>query len=217
MRLLFAIIAFLSLAQTACREKPTPEASHAALLQPETATAQAPAVYKAKFITTKGEFVIMVRREWSPLGADRFFHLVQRGYYDNVAMFRAVKGFMVQLGLHGSPTVNQKWRNAQIQDDPKPKFAQSNKRGYVTFAKAGPNSRTTQFFINFVDNSRLDPSGFTPFGQVISGMEVVDKINTQYGDAPSGPNQTRILDEGNAYLDKEFPNLDYVRMATIVD
>lgn len=187
----------------------------AALMQPENATEQAPATFKARFKTTKGDFVVLVHRDWAPAGADRFYNLVKMGFYDGVAFFRAIQGFMVQFGIHGSPEVAVKWRPATIKDDPQ---VQSNKKGYVTFAKGGPNSRTTQVFINYADNARLDPMGFPPFGEVVEGWDVVEKINTEYGEgAPAGrgPMQQRLQMEGNAYLSKEFPNMDYVKTAKI--
>jgi peptidyl-prolyl cis-trans isomerase A (cyclophilin A) len=156
-----------------------------------------------------------VRREWAPVGADRFYNLVKNGFYDENRFFRVISSFMVQFGINGNPQVSTPWRNAQIKDDP---VTQSNKRGFITFATSGPNSRTTQVFINFGDNSRLDGMGFASFGQVSSGMNVVDQLYGDYGEgAPQGrgPNQGRIQGEGNAYLAKDFPNLDFVRKATI--
>jgi peptidyl-prolyl cis-trans isomerase A (cyclophilin A) len=175
----------------------------------------APASYKVKFDTSKGVFVLQVTRAWAPKGADRFYNLVKSGFYDNVRFFRVVSGFMVQFGISGDPPTMSKWRDAQIQDDP---VTQSNKRSFVTFAMAGPNTRTSQVFINFADNSRLDQSGFAPFGQVISGMNVVDALNAEYGEgAPRGrgPDQGRLQREGNAYLAKDFPRMDFVKKATI--
>jgi peptidyl-prolyl cis-trans isomerase A (cyclophilin A) len=175
----------------------------------------APASYKVKFDTSKGVFVLQVTRAWAPKGADRFYNLVKSGFYDNVRFFRVISGFMVQFGINGDPTTMSKWREAQIQDDP---VTQSNKRGFITFAMAGPNTRTSQVFINFADNSRLDQSGFAPFGQVISGMNVVDALNAEYGEgAPRGrgPDQGRLQREGNAYLAKDFPRMDFVKKATI--
>ena len=175
----------------------------------------APASYKVKFDTSKGVFIVQVTRAWSPQGADRFYNLVKSGFFDNVRFFRVVSGFMVQFGIHGDPNVMVKWRDAPIKDDP---VTQSNKRGFITFATAGPNTRTTQVFINFDDNSRLDGMGFSPFGQVISGMNVVDALNSEYGEgAPRGrgPDQSRLQREGNAYLAKEYPRMDFVKKATI--
>jgi peptidyl-prolyl cis-trans isomerase A (cyclophilin A) len=182
---------------------------------PAALTEQAPATYKARFDTSKGVFVIDVRREWAPVGADRFYNLVKNGFYDENRFFRVISGFMVQFGINGNPQVSTPWRNAQIKDDP---VKQSNKRGFITFATSGPNSRTTQVFINFGDNSRLDGMGFASFGQVSSGMNVVDQLYADYGEgAPQGrgPNQGRIQGEGNSYLTRDFPNLDFVRKATI--
>src|SRR5262249_26116109 len=176
---------------------------------------QAPPLYKVRFDTSKGPFVVEVHRDWAPNGADRFYNLVKNGFYDDARFFRVISGFMVQFGINGDPGVSAPWRNATIKDDP---VRQSNKRGFVTFATAGPDSRTSQVFINFADNSRLDGQGFAPFGQVTSGMNIVDALHSGYGEgAPSGrgPEQGRIQREGNAYLKKDFPNLDYVKKATI--
>jgi peptidyl-prolyl cis-trans isomerase A (cyclophilin A) len=193
----------------------TPLIAQGNLGNPAALTEQAPAAYKARFDTSKGVFVIDVRREWAPVGADRFYNLVKNGFYDENRFFRVISGFMVQFGINGNPQVSTPWRNAQIKDDP---VKQSNKRGFITFATSGPNSRTTQVFINFGDNARLDGMGFASFGQVSSGMNVVDQLYADYGEgAPSGrgPNQGRIQGEGNAYLTRDFPNLDFVRKATI--
>ena len=175
----------------------------------------APASYKVKFDTTKGTFTVQVTRAWAPQGADRFYNLVKSGFYDDVRFFRVISGFMVQFGISGNPAVMAGWRDAPIKDDP---VVQSNKRGFITFAMAGPNTRTSQVFINFADNARLDASGFSPFGQIVSGMDVVDKLNAEYGEgAPNGrgPDQSRMQREGNTYLAKEFSRLDFVKKATI--
>lgn len=199
---------------------PAPAAQAApnpALLDPSLAKETAPAVYKAKFSTTKGDFVIEVHRDWAPLGADRFYNLVKIGYFDEVAFFRVIKGFMAQFGIHGNPAVNAVWRNARIADDPAGK--QSNTRGMVSFATAGPNTRTSQLFINYANNAQLDGMGFAPIGRVVEGMNVVDALEGQYGEgAPMGrgPSQGRLQTEGNAYLRADFPALDYTRKATIV-
>ena len=185
------------------------------LANPAALTEQAPATYKAKFETSKGTFVIQVTRAWAPVGADRFYNLVKNGFFDNGRFFRDIAGFMVQFGLNADPAVNAKWRVARIQDD---KVAQHNTRGMITFATSGPNARTTQVFINFGDNSQLDGMGFAPFGKIVSGMDVVDKLYAGYGEgAPNGagPDQTRIQTEGNAYLANSFPKLDFVKKATI--
>jgi peptidyl-prolyl cis-trans isomerase A (cyclophilin A) len=190
--------------------------SAAALKDPAKLKEQAPAKYNARFDTSVGSFVVTVTREWAPLGADRFYNLVKNGYYDNVRFFRVIPNFMVQFGINGDPALNAVWRNARIGVDP---VKQRNMRGYITYAMGGsPDTRTTQVFINFRDNSNLDAQGFAPFGQVTTGMDVVDKIYQGYGDgAPrgDGPDQGRIQSEGNAYLMKSFAKLDYVKKATI--
>jgi cyclophilin family peptidyl-prolyl cis-trans isomerase len=192
-----------------------PAAAQTALENPAGLREQAPATFKARFDTTKGAFVIEVTRAWAPKGADRFYNLVKNGFYDNARFFRVVSGFMVQFGINGDPGIMARWRGAQISDDP---VSQSNTRGMITFAMAGPNTRTSQVFINFGDNSQLDKMGFAPFGRVVSGMNVVDAINAEYGEgAPRGrgPGQSRIQNEGNAYLSKDFPRMDYIKKATI--
>jgi peptidyl-prolyl cis-trans isomerase A (cyclophilin A) len=168
-----------------------------------------------KFETTKGNFTVEVHRDWAPKGADRFYELVKSGFYNDVRFFRVISGFMAQFGINGNPQTMAQWREKPIQDDP---VKASNKRGMLTFAMAGPNTRTTQVFINFADNTRLDGMGFAPVGQVISGMDVVDKLYAGYGEgAPrgQGPEQGRLQTEGNAYLQKSFPKLDYIKKATI--
>src|SRR5262247_2999362 len=162
----------------------TPLIAQGNLGNPAALTEQAPASYKARFDTSKGAFVIEVRREWAPNGADRFFNLVKNGFYDENRFFRVISGFMVQFGINGDPKVSAPWQAARISDDP---VKQSNKRGFITFATAGPNSRTTQVFINFADNAALDGQGFSPFGQVSTGMNVVDQLYSEYGEgAPNG-------------------------------
>jgi peptidyl-prolyl cis-trans isomerase A (cyclophilin A) len=175
-----------------------------------------PETFQVKFDTSKGEVLIEVHRDWSPIGAARFYDSVKAGFYDETRFFRVVPDFMVQWGINGDPKVQAKWREATIKDDqPKGKNRQSNKRGFITYAKSGaPHSRTTQVFINFKKNDFLDSQGFTPFGEVIKGMEVVDKINAQYGEKPD---QQAVQFEGNAYLNKKFPNLDYIKTATVVE
>ena len=187
------------------------------LSDPASLNEKAPDVYKAKFDTSKGVFIIEVHRDWAPNGADRFYNLVKNGFYDNVRFFRVISGFMVQFGINGNPALSAKWREAQIPDDP---VKASNTRGMITFATAGPNTRTTQVFINFANNSMLDGQGFAPFGQVVSGMNVVDAINAEYGEgAPRGrgPDQGRLQREGNAYLAQGFPRMDFVKKATLVN
>lgn len=192
------------------------EAQPAALKNPAALTETAPASYKVKFDTSAGAFVIEVQRAWAPLGADRFYNLVKAGFYNDCRFFRVIQGFMVQFGIHGDPAVMNVWRGARIGVDP---VKQSNKRGYITYAMGGsPDTRTTQVFINFSDNANLDGMGFAPFGKVVSGMDIVDKIYSGYGEgAPrgQGPEQSRIQAEGNAYLLKSFPKMDYIKTATI--
>ena len=164
-----------------------------------------------QFTTTKGDFVLEVHRDWAPLGADRFYNLVRNGFFTNAAFFRVVPGFIVQFGLGPNPAVNRAWENAKFKDDP---VTQSNKRGTLTFATAGPNTRTTQLFINFRDNAGLDTQGFAPFGEVVEGMDtVVDKISSAYGERPQ---QDKITNEGDAYVAKNFPNIDKIKLAKIL-
>ena len=187
-----------------------------ALLQPATLRAKAPAEYEIKFVTTQGEFTVKVTRAWAPNGADRFYNLVRHHFYDGVSFFRVLPGFMAQFGLSAYPEVSKVWENATIKDDP---IVQSNHRGFLSFATAGPNTRTTQVFINYGNNEALDRSGFSAFAVVSDGMEVVDKLYSGYGEgAPDGhgPNQGLIGSRGRAYLEKDFPKLDSIRSATLV-
>jgi peptidyl-prolyl cis-trans isomerase A (cyclophilin A) len=188
-------------------------ANKAKLRNPAALKETAPEKYNAKFDTSAGVFVIEVTRAWAPLGADRFYNLVKNGFYDDVRFFRVLDGFMAQFGMNGDPTVQAPWGKANFNDDP---VKESNKRGTVTFAKTSlPNSRSTQVFINFVDNSAsLDGQGFAPFGRITQGMDVVDKLYSGYG-RNNVPDQGRITTEGNAYLTKTYPKLDYVKKATI--
>lgn len=189
-----------------------PATTSAALRTPAKLKDVAPATYRVNFDTSVGVFVVEVTRAWAPIGADRFYNLVKYGYFDGNRFFRVVKNFMVQFGINGDPKINAAWREATIRDEP---VMQSNKRGFITFAKSSaPNSRTTQVFINFRDNVRLDEMGFAPFGQVVEGMEVVDKLNGEYGEAPSQL-QGAIQAEGNAFLAKNFPGLDYIKKASL--
>jgi peptidyl-prolyl cis-trans isomerase A (cyclophilin A) len=190
--------------------------SSASLMDPASLKLQAPAVFNAKFTTTKGDFVVEVTRAWSPRGADRFYNLVKYHYFDGAAFFRVLEGFVVQFGINAKPEISRVWENAKIVDDP---VTQSNTRGTLTFATAGPNTRTTQIFINLGNNANLNTMGFSPFGKIVSGMEVVDQLYSQYGEgAPDGhgPDQNRIQREGKAYLDKDFPLLDVIKTAVIV-
>ncbi len=194
----------------------TAQAKKANLQQPSTFNATAPDVYQVNVNTTSGTFVLEINRAWAPLGADRFYNLVVSGYFTDVAFFRAISGFMVQFGIHGDPAVSKAWRSAKIRDD---RVVQSNMTGFLTFATAGEHTRTTQMFINYADNIRLDSMGFAPIGKVIKGMELVNSLYTGYGEgAPSGrgPSQDRMQMEGNVYLKKDFPMLDYIKSMTIV-
>jgi peptidyl-prolyl cis-trans isomerase A (cyclophilin A) len=185
------------------------------LRDPDKANAQAPETFTVRLETTKGDVLIDVHRLWAPRGADRIYNLVEIGYYDNVAFFRVISGFMAQIGIHGDPPVSAIWRSQNIADDP---VIESNTRGMVSFAMAGKGSRTTQIFINYGNNTRLDSMGFSPFGKV-RDMKAIDELYSGYGEgAPSGagPSQGRIQAEGNTYLKKEFPKLDYILRATIV-
>jgi len=180
------------------------------LSDPSALSEMAPDVYRARFDTSKGPFVIEVHREWAPIGADRFYNLVKNGFYDGTRFFRVRPGFMAQFGLNGNPDIQGAWQRAFLRDDP---VIQKNVRGFVSFTtESRPQSRFTQIFINYADNSRLDADGFAPFGEVVSGMDVVDKL---FSPGDPQPDQRRILREGNQYLQKEFPQLDFVKKATI--
>jgi len=176
----------------------------------------APDYFQIEFETSKGVFIVETTREWSPLGVDRFYHIARSGFFKDVRFYRVMDNFMAQFGAHGDPAVAQAWRNLNIQDDP---VLQSNLRGYVTFATGGPNTRTTQLFINYRDNVGLDAQGFSPIGKVIQGMEIVDSLYKGYGDGPprgKGPNQGLIAQQGNDYLKRDFPELDYIKDAKII-
>ena len=199
----FMLPAALALLLGACRAAPdgSPKAS---------------AGYKVRFSTSAGEFVVRVVPDWAPLGAARFRTLVESGFFDGARFFRVLPGFVAQVGINGDPAVTRKWDKSEIKDDP---VTQSNTRGRVTFATAGPDTRTTQIFINFSDkNARLDSMGFSPFGEVVEGMDVVGRLYSGYGEgAPQGkgPDQERIEKEGNAYLERDFPKLDYIKTARL--
>jgi peptidyl-prolyl cis-trans isomerase A (cyclophilin A) len=178
--------------------------------QPAKGQAAAPATFTVNFDTTKGPVVVQVHRDWAPIGADHFYQLVKTGYFDGCRFFRVVPGFIVQFGLAADPAVTRRWKQPPLADDP---VKQHNVRGTLVYATAGPNTRTTQLFINLGDNTRsLDGQGFAPFGQVTSGMSAVDSIFSGYGELPQQPS---IESQGNGYLEPKFPKLDYVRKATI--
>ena len=180
-------------------------------------TTKRPDIFQADFETTKGHFVIEVHRDWAPLGADRFHELVSSGFYDGTRFFRTLPKFVVQWGLSGDPAVTKFWeKNKNVSDDP---VVRSNLRGFVTFATGGPNTRTTQLFVNMADNSRLDSRGFSPFGKIVTGMEIFDRLYADYGEgAPNGPgpDQDKIEDQGETYLARDFPMLDKVIKARLV-
>ena len=209
----------LGACQSAKKKMPVPTATAAsqpALTNPASLNAQAPATYQAKFSTTKGDVVIEVTRSWAPIGADRFYNLIENGFYNNASFFRVIPGFIVQFGISADPKVSAVWHDADIQDDP---VKQSNVAGTVTFATAGPDTRTTQVFINLADNRSLDAQGFAPFGKVVQGMDVAKSFYSGYGEgAPmgNGPDQQLIQSQGEAYLAKDFPKLDHIKSATIV-
>lgn len=185
------------------------------LFQPESLKEQAPAKYRVRFETTKGPFVIEVTRSWAPLGADRFYNLVKNGFYADASFFRVIPEAVAQFGISANPQLSMVWTEAKIADDP---VIRSNERGTLTFATFGKDARTTQVFINLRDNTELDKKRFAPFGKVVEGMKVVDKLYGGYGDEPPrgrGPSQTHIINEGKAYLDQEFPKLDSIKSATL--
>lgn len=212
-RLSFAV---LVVAVAACEKGRS--SSAASRMPPANAElSQAPPVYRVDVETSRGPFVIEVHRDWSPRGADRFFQLVKSSYYDDNRFFRVVTGFVVQWGIHGDPEVSAAWEKLPIQDD---SVAHSNTRGTVVFATSGPNTRSTQLFINLVDNRQLDAMGFSPFGEVVNGMAVVDSLYAGYGEGPPGgfgPDQGQIMAIGNSYLEREFPKLDFIRSARVVE
>jgi peptidyl-prolyl cis-trans isomerase A (cyclophilin A) len=215
--LLLTTFASLTLPLGAEEKEKTAAPAASSLTDPSKLTEKAPDSFKVKFATTKGDITIEVTRAWSPNGADRFYNLVKAGYFTDIAFFRAISGFMCQFGIHGDPAISAVWREAKIPDDKG--GAASNSEGMVTFATAGPNTRTTQFFINLANNARLDSMGFTPFGKVVEGMDVVKKLNTEYGEgAPQGrgPHQGKVQMMGNEYLKKDFPNLDYIKSAEVL-
>lgn len=201
------------LALSACASGPV---FNPVLLTPEALDETAPDTFQARFVTSRGAFVVEVHREWSPNGADRFYNLVANGFYDNVRFHRVIRGALAQFGIHGDSVVAAAWRERNIEDDP---AMQSNTRGFVSYATKGPNTRATQVFVNIANNTQLDALGFTPFGRVVDGMGVVDGLYSGYGEGPpngQGPNHALIEFRGNSYLRRRFPNLDFIREATIV-
>jgi len=201
-------------AKPATTAKPAASSYDRALLHPSTLTAKAPDTYQVQFDTTRGTFTVTVTRAWSPLGADRFYNLVKHHYFDNARFFRVLPNFVVQFGLNAHPEVNAAWEKATIKDD---SHTQSNKRGTLVFATAGPNTRTTQLFINLKDNgSSLDSQGFTPFGVVdANGMNIVEMMYDQYGES-AGMDQENITKGGEKYLVQHWPKLDTIKSATLI-
>jgi peptidyl-prolyl cis-trans isomerase A (cyclophilin A) len=193
--------------------KPGTPAAKPSLLNPASLHAKAPDLFKVQFMTTRGDFVAEIHRDQAPVGVDRFYNLVKNGFFTNAAFFRVVvspRPFIVQFGLNANPAVNKAWEDAKIKDDP---VMGSNTRGTLVFATAGPNTRTTQLFINLNNNAPLDASGFAPFGTITDGMDVVDKIFPGYAERPD---QQRITEEGDAYLVKNFPMIDKIKLAKIL-
>jgi cyclophilin family peptidyl-prolyl cis-trans isomerase len=180
---------------------------------------RAPDLFRVRLETSKGTMLLEIHRDWAPHGVDRFYNLVRAGYYDEARFFRVRKGQWAQFGINGDPEVSKAWRTRTIPDDPR---RESNVRGTIAYAFAVPNGRTTQVFINLQDNSVThDAEPFVPFGRVIEGMEVVDHLYAEYGDSAGGGiragKQGPLLDEGNAYLNRNFPRLDYIARATVVE
>jgi len=199
------------MAAAAAKPKPAAALPKPVLTNPATFKTQGPDTFKVKVSTPKGDFVLQVNRAWAPLGADRFFNLIRAGFYNDAHFFRLVKGFVVQFGIHANPAISKIWQNANLDDDP---VRESNKRGTISFATRGPNSRTTQLFINLGDNSRLDGMGFAPFATVVEGMDVVDKLYDGYGEEAQ---QGLIQEQGAVYLRKNFPMMDFAKTAVIYD
>ena len=204
LRRLTAILSVSVMAIACSRESPPQDGDSTTRVE----TATAPDSFRVAFETTRGNFAVDVIRAWSPRGADRFHELVSAGYFTDIAFIRVLPGFVAQFGMHGDPAVNRRWERP-ILDDP---VVQSNRRGTIVFATSGPNTRGNQFFINYSDNTRLDGMGFSPFGRVVEGMNVVDSIYSGYGETPD---QSRVAAEGNAYLKREFPRLDYIKSVRI--
>lgn len=208
------VLAAAALAAAGCGGGSSPSKPPSALLHPDKLTAKAPQLYTVKFVTTAGTFTVGVHRTWAPRAADRFYNLVKNHFYDGAVFFRVVPDFVVQFGISPYPAVSKAWEHATIPDDPP--VGVSNGRGGVSFASAGPNTRTTQVFINTGNNQALDAQGFTPFGAVDSGLDVVDKLYSGYGDQPT-PHQNEMMTQGNSWVSKHYPKLDSIKSATVTD
>ena len=194
---------------------PRPTGGRAALMDPARAQERAPDRFRVRFDTTKGPFVVEVERALAPRGADRFYNLVKAGFFDDVTFFRVIPNFMAQFGIHGKPEVAAAWKDAEIKDDP---VKGSNRRGTITFATAGPNTRTTQLFINFKDNTSLDGMGFAPFGRWSTGWRWwtrSTRATARERRSGAGPSQERAQSEGNAYFRRDFPKLDHIKSARV--
>jgi peptidyl-prolyl cis-trans isomerase A (cyclophilin A) len=202
-------------APAAAAPKPAAPAAAAPnrLLSPATLTAKAPEMFKVKFDTTKGPVVLVLHRDWSPKGVDRFYNMTRNGFFTGVRFFRVMPNFMAQFGINGNPAVNDAWEKARLADDPP--NGKSNVRGILTYGTTGqPNSRGTQLFINYKDNSYLDKQGFVPIGEVVEGMEVVDMLYADYGAAPQNEQGT-LVSQGNKFMQTKYPKLDYIKTATV--
>ena len=198
------------------KEKPKAKKTGNALMNPKLAEKEAPKKFKIEFETTQGKVVVESTRAWAPKGVDRLYNLVQNGYFKDVAFFRVLTGFVAQFGIHGDPKISKIWKKAPIKDDP---VKESNTEGMLTFATAGANTRTTQMFFNLANNKRLDAMSFAPIGKIVTGLDVIKKLHAGYGEGSPmgrGPAQGKLQDEGNAYLKKSFPKLDYIKSAKIV-
>ena len=217
-RTLLVAVAFPALS-AACQGDAPGGGASASLTKPDknALAAPAPDSFKVAFETSKGNFTVVAHRAWAPHGVDRFYHLVQLGFFNDARFFRVLSNFMAQFGMNGDPRVSAAWEPLTIPDD---SVKQSNVRGMVTFAAgSAPDTRSTQLFVNYADNRNLDAMRFAPIGQVMDGMAVVDSLYSAYGEgAPdgSGPSQERIAAQGNAYLTRDFPKLDYIKTARII-
>lgn len=209
------LAASLAAALAACQPRAS---SSSALLSPDTAALARPAPdsFTVRFETSKGHFTVQAVRAWAPLGVDRFYFLASNEFYDGARFFRVLPNFVVQFGINGDPRVNEAWETRRFADDP---VTLSNQAGFLSFATSGPNSRTTQIFINKRDNSRLDSLGFSPFAKVVDGMHVVEQLYAGYGEGPprgGGPDQSEMRRQGNRYLERQFPRLDSIVRARVI-